>query len=95
MATFHEGDVAIRFELTDDGVRAFRTTVAEVGDGFVVDATGRRHEFDELGESPDLMPMDDIIAMEFKSKGDGFQVVHEEILQELDGPEVEGYGYER
>lgn len=77
---FNVGDPAAKFELVADAVRVFSTKVIEVGRGYVVDEQGQRHEFDAAGESPDLVPMDNELAVELMVRGEGFTVMEEDRL---------------
>src|SRR5690606_26414383 len=71
---FNVGDPAAKFELVADAVRVFSTKVVEVGRGYVIDEQGQRHEFDAAGESPDIVPMDNELAVELMVRGEGFTV---------------------
>lgn len=78
---FNVGDPAAKIELDGSAVRVYSTKVVEVGDDYAVDEQGHRHEFDRAGESPELVPLDNELAVELMVRGEGF-VVEEERLRE-------------
>lgn len=96
MPPYAVGDVAARLELDGELLRVYSTTIERVGDGFVVDAEGNRHEFDRADESPTLTPVDAELEHELRVKGDGFAIAEELIEHEIDPweqePEIGGDG---
>src|SRR4051794_39881715 len=73
---------AVRFELSDSGMRVYSTTVKAIDrigfrEGEVTDAQGQVHVVDRQGEGATLVPLDAELNQELASRGEGFYVPEE------------------
>lgn len=75
MAGYEVGQEILRLEQVDDEMRMYLMTIAEVGNGYVVDTDGRTHTYDDLGIG---IPMMQDIADMIRASDVGYVVIDDE-----------------
>jgi hypothetical protein len=97
---YRTGDPAVRFILSGDTVQVYTTRIIDMeahGDGWRVwDHAGIPHVVDGEGVGTLIVPVDQELARELATKGEGFTVVEEgrlrglELIEEMAEPDLDG-----